>query len=149
MAPGRRLISIAAVLGALLPVLLCAPAALALFTSSGAAGPTTVASATLGAPNSVSAKQVNCQTEREPQVEVVWGAPSGGIAPGYAIERATSSTGKYTLLATVSSSARTYTDTKSSLQFSTAYYYRVVSAYKSWATAASPQNMKTLSSSCR
>ncbi len=139
----------AAIVAVLVAVLLAgAQVALAVFTRTAAGGPMTVATSTLSPATAVEANQVNCRTNKSPEVEVSWSASSSGYATSYAVERATSSNGSYTSLGSVSASATSYLDKSGSLGYSTTYYYRVTVAYRSWSVASSADSVKTLGRYC-
>jgi hypothetical protein len=138
------------VLGAAVALALAsASAALATFSSSAAGGPMGLSSATLAAPTSPSAAQVNCQKNKPVQISVSWTATSSGFATGYAIRRATTSGGPYSTVASVAISATSYTDASASLAYSTTYYYVVEATYQSWTADSSQSSVTTLSSSCK
>jgi cellulose 1,4-beta-cellobiosidase len=136
------------VLLALLTVaaLICAPVALAIFTRGATGGPLTVSTATLSPPSEVKASQVNCKTSKSPEIKVEWSAPER--VSSYVVERATSSGGSYTALATVPATQTIYTDTSDSLTYSTTYYYRVSSTYDSWSATSVSASVKTANKNC-
>jgi hypothetical protein len=148
MHAARRNISIA--LATLLAAVLLASAqvALAVFNKTATGGPLTVATSTLAAPGKASATQVNCRTNKTPEIEVSWSASSSSYASTYTVERATASSGPYTSVSSVPISDTAYTDKSASLAFSTTYYYRVSAVYRSWNAASASGSVKTLSKSC-
>lgn len=139
-ANSRRLIT--SVAAALLVLLCGAPAAGALFTAGETAGPATVATASLGAPTGLTAKQAACTSGSAVDVELAWKAPAGSIKPAYSVERSTSSTGRYVQVGTTASGTVTFKDS-TGLAGSTTYYYRVSSVYQSWGTASAVVSVKT------
>jgi hypothetical protein len=139
----------AAILAIVACVLLAsAPVALAAFIHSATGGPLTVASATLAAPGSVKAAQINCRTNKTPEIEVSWSATSSTYATSYSVERATASSGPYTSLSSVAIGETSYTDKSGSLGYSTTYYYRVSSVFHSWSTTSTSASVKTLGKLC-
>jgi hypothetical protein len=128
-------------------LLLSAQVALAVFTQTATGGPLTVATATLAAPGSIKAIQVSCKTSKTPEVEVTWSATSSTYATSYTVERAIVSSGPYTSLGSVAIGTTSYTD-KSSLSYSTTYYYRVGAVFHSWTATSGSTSAKTLSKSC-
>jgi hypothetical protein len=131
-----------------LVALMGAQAALGVFNAKATGGPFTVASATLSAPKTVKAAQTKCKSNHTPEILVEWTATSSAAATEYAIERATSSNGPYTEVASIPISQRSYTDSSSQLGYSTTYYYRVSATVESWSAASSSVSLKTLSKSC-
>jgi hypothetical protein len=131
-----------------LVALLCAPVALAVFTTTAHGGPLTVGTATLGAPQQPAASQVKCRTGKNPEIEVTWSATESSYATGYTVERASSSNGPYTSVSSVSINKTTYVDSAVSLTYSSTYYYRVSAVYRSWSTASSVASVKTLTKNC-
>jgi fibronectin type 3 domain-containing protein len=148
MRPGRTYTRVA-ILAILACVLLAgAPVALAVFTHTVTGGPLTVASATLASPGSVKATQVNCRTNRTPEVEVSWSETSSTYASSYTVERATASSGPYTSVASVPIGETSYTDKSGSLGYSTTYFYRVIAVFHSWSTSSTGASVKTLTRLC-
>jgi hypothetical protein len=144
----RRNISVA-VLALFTAVLLAsAPVALAVFSKTAAGGPLTLATATLAAPGKAAATQVNCHSNKAPEIEVSWSASSSSYASTYTVERATASAGPYTSVSSVPIGETAYTDKSASLASSTTYYYRVSTVYRSWNTASTAGSVRTLSKSC-
>jgi len=131
-----------------LVALTSATAAFAVFTAKATGGPITVASASLSAPKTVKAAQTKCKSNHTPEILVEWTATSSAAATEYAVERATSSNGPYTEVASVSISQHSYTDSSSQLGYSTTYYYRVSATVESWSAASSAVSVKTLGKSC-
>jgi hypothetical protein len=129
-------------------MLASAQVALAVFTHTATGGPLTVATATLSPPTGVSATQVNCRINKNPEIEVSWTATSSTWASTYTVERATASTGPYTSVASVAIGKTSYTDKSASLGYSTTYYYRVAAVYQSWSATSTPASVKTLNSLC-
>jgi hypothetical protein len=148
MRPRRRHVSAAVLALFASAALVFAPVALAVFTHAAAGGPQTVATSTLAAPKGVAAAQVNCRLDKSPEVEVKWSATSSTYATSYEVERATSSAGSYTELASVAYGKTSYTDKSTSLASSTTYYYRVTAEYQSWSATSVAASVKTLSKSC-
>jgi hypothetical protein len=128
-------------------MLLSAQVALAVFTHTAGGGPLTVATATLAAPGSVKATQASCKISKAPEVEVTWSATTSTYTTSYTVERATVSSGPYTSLGSVAMGETSYTD-KSSLSYSTTYYYRASSVFHSWTATSGSTSAKTLSKSC-
>ena len=124
-----------------------APTAFALFNAKATGGPLTIASATVAAPKTVKAAQTKCKTNRSPEVLVEWSATTSEVATEYAVERASTSNGPYTEVASVPISQRSYTDS-ASLGYSTTYYYRVSATVESWSAPSSAVSVKTLGKSC-
>src|ERR1700685_3736220 len=102
---------ISAVVSVLLAVAMLASAqvALAVFTHTATGGPLTVATATLAPAKGLAAVQVNCRTNKTPEIEVSWTATSSTYATSYAVERATLSTGPYTAVGSVAIGKTSYT----------------------------------------
>ena len=128
-------------------VLVCAPMALAIFTRGAPGGPLTVSTDTLSPPSEVKVAQVNCKTSKSPEIKVEWLASER--VSSYIAERATSSSGPYTALATVPATQTSYTDTGASLAYSTVYYYRVSLTYHSWSTTSTSASVKTSNKNCQ
>jgi fibronectin type 3 domain-containing protein len=126
---------------------MCTPVALAIFTRATTGGPLTVSTATLSPPNEVKATQINCKTSKSPEIKMEWSAPER--VSSYVVERATSSSGQYTALATVPVTQTTYIDTSGSLGYSTTYYYRVSSTYDSWSAISASASVKTSNKNCQ
>jgi hypothetical protein len=144
----RRHIS-AAVSGLLAVAMLAsAQVALAVFAHTATGGPLTLATATLSPPKAVSAAQVNCRTNKNPEIEVSWTATSSTYATSYTVERATAGAGPYTSVGSVSIGETSYTDKSGSLASSTTYYYRVTAVYRSWNATSTTASVKTLSKLC-
>jgi hypothetical protein len=145
-----RRVHIALAISALLATaaLASAQVALALFTKSAGGGPLTVATSTLSPATSPTASQVNCRTNKAPEIEVTWSATSSSYATSYTIERATASSGPYTSLGSVAFGETAYTDKSGSLAYSTTYYYRVSAVYRSWSATSTSASVKTLSKLC-
>ncbi|MDX6488131.1 MAG: hypothetical protein QOK13_746 [Gaiellaceae bacterium] len=144
MRPPRRLV--AAVIAAL--ALGAASTATAQFTNPATAGPMSLASATLAPPTAVTAIQTNCKNGKPPTNTVGWTATSSAFATGYRIERATTSGGPYSLVASVAIATTSYLDADPALASSTTYYYRAVSTYQSWTNASGQVALTTLSNKC-
>jgi hypothetical protein len=125
-----------------------AQVALAVFNKTVTGGPLTIATSTLSAPKGASASQVNCRTNKNPEIEVSWSATSSSYATSYEVERATASSGPYTTLSSVPIAETSYTDKSGSLASSTTYYYRVNAVYRSWSATSTATSLKTLSKSC-
>lgn len=148
MRPGRTHIS-AAILALLAIVMLAsAQTALAVFTHTATGGPLTLVTATLAPAKGLTASQVNCRLNKNPEIEVSWTATSSTYASTYTVERATLSAGPYTAVASVPSSETSYTDKSGTLASSTTYYYRVSAVYRSWNATSTTTAIKTLSKSC-
>lgn len=103
---------------------------------------------TLDAPNSPGATQVNCRTNKSPEVKLDWTASESSYAASYEIERRTGINGSFEAVATVSASQTSYTDKSAALNYSTTYYYRVATVYRSWTATSILASVKTLSKSC-
>ena len=127
--------------------LLLAVPALAIFTKIATGGPVTVATASLAAPGKASTSQYNCRSGKSPEVEVGWSATTSTYATSYAVERATVAAGPYTLLSSVAIGKLSYIDV-GPLSYSTTYYYRVSSIFKSWSTSTAYSTVKTLNKFC-
>jgi hypothetical protein len=125
-----------------------APLALAVFTHTTTGGPLTVASSTLSPATSVNASQVNCRTNKNPEIEVSWTATTSTYASSYTLERATASAGPYTALGSVAIGETSYTDKSNSLNSSTTYYYRVSTVYHSWSATSTVASVTTLNRLC-
>jgi hypothetical protein len=125
-----------------------AQVALAVFTNSAGGGPLTVATSTLSSPKSPRASQVNCRSNKTPEIEVSWSATSSSYATSYTVERATASAGPYTSLGSVAIGETAYADRSGSLAYSTTYYYRVSAVFRSWIATSGTASVRTLSKSC-
>lgn len=148
MLPRRRAISCAVLALVATAVLASAQVALAVFSHTATGGPLTLVTATLAPPTGVSATQVNCRINKNPEIEVSWTATSSTYATSYTVERATASAGPYTSLGSVAIGKTSYTDKSASLTYSTTYYYRVAAVYASWTATSTPASVKTLNSLC-
>jgi hypothetical protein len=126
----------------------CAPVALAFFSKAAGGGPLTVATSTLVAPGQVTATQVNCDNNGTPEIEVTWSATSSSYATSYTLERATASNGPYTSVSSVPIGRSSYTDSGNSPRYSTTYYYRVQTVYRSWNATSAPASVTTLNRFC-
>ncbi len=149
MSPRRRGISAVAFALAAVALLAGAQLALAVFNKSAAGGPLTVATSTLSPASTVSATQTNCRTNKSPEIAVEWEATGSSYASSYTIERATTSAGPYTSVASVAIAKTSYTDSSAALGYSTTYYYRVGTVYQSWSATSSSASVKTLGKSCK
>ena len=143
----RRHISVAVSSLLAIATLATAQVALAVFTHTATGGPLTLVTATLSPATGVTATQVNCRIDKSPEIEVSWTATSSTYATSYTVERATTSNGTYTSLASVAIGKTSYTDS-ASLAYSTTYYYRVTVVYHSWDATSTTASVKTLSKSC-
>jgi hypothetical protein len=141
---------ISAMVSVLLVVAMLASAqvALAVFNKAVTGGPLTVATSTLVAPAKVTATQVNCRTNKNPEIEVSWTATTSTYASSYMVERATASAGPYTSVSSVALGETSYTDKSGSLASSSTYYYRVTVVYRSWSAASTTISVKTLGKLC-
>jgi fibronectin type 3 domain-containing protein len=148
MPPGRKSVSLAILAVAVVAMLAGAQVALAVFTKTAAGGPLTVETATLAAPTDVSATQVSCRSNKNPEIDVSWSATSSTYATSYTVERATALAGPYTAVGSVATPKTSYTDTSGSLGYSTTYYYRVAAVYRSWSATSTAASVKTLSKFC-
>jgi hypothetical protein len=148
MPPSRTTVSCAIATLLACAALACSPLALAVFNKSATGGPLTVSSATLASAGSATATQVNCRTNKSPEIEVTWSATSSSYATSYTVERATASNGSYSSLSSVPIGETSYTDKSGSLSSSTTYYYRVSSVFRSWSTSSTSASVKTLSKFC-
>ncbi len=144
---GRCMRTLAAGSVALALLLVFAGPALALFKSAVVGGPSTIATSTLAAPGKASASQYLCRTGKVSEVEVGWSATSSTYATSYEVERATVAAGPYTAVASVAIGKSSYIDA-GPLAYSTTYYYRVSSVFRSWSTANAYTSVKTLNKSC-
>jgi hypothetical protein len=142
----RRTVPSALLLAAVL-VLFGGRLALAAFTSDGQSSGT-VGTATLAAPKSPSAAQINCQRNGAVEVGLAWSPTSSTYATSYTVERSTSAGGSYTTLASLPVGTGMYTDTSSTLATSTTYYYRVSALYMSW-SATVQASLTTFNKQCR
>jgi hypothetical protein len=129
-------------------MLASAQVALAVFTHAATGGPLTLVTATLAPAKGLAAAQVNCRTNKTPEIEVSWTATSSTYATSYTVERATASAGPYTSLGSVAIGKTSYTDKSASLTYSTTYYYRVAAVYASWTATSTTASVKTLNSLC-
>jgi hypothetical protein len=145
---GRTHISAAILALVATAVLASAQVALAVFSHTATGGPLTVATSTLTPAKGVTATQVNCRTNKNPEIEVSWTATSSTYATSYTIERATASAGPYTSLGSVAIGKTSYTDKSASLTYSTTYYYRVAAVYASWSATSTTASIKTLDQIC-
>jgi hypothetical protein len=145
----RAVVSILALALAGVLTLAGAPLASAVFSALQTAGPMTLVAGTLDAADAPAAGQFNCRTNKSPEVKLEWTASTSTYATSYDIERRTGTTGSFESLATVSTSQSTYTDKSAALNYSTTYYYRVVTVYRSWTANSVLASMKTLSKSCQ
>jgi hypothetical protein len=148
MRPGRTHISAAIIAFVVTAMLAGAQVALAVFTHTATGGPLTLVTATLSPPTGVSATQVNCRTNKNPEIELTWTATSSTYASSYTVERATASAGPYTAIASVAIGKTSYTDKSGSLGYSTTYYYRIVTVYASWSAVSTVASVKTLNQLC-
>jgi hypothetical protein len=148
MRPRVRRSACAAGLLLAVAVLVCAPMALAVFNKTVVGGPLTVATSTLAAPGKATATQIDCRTNKNPEIEVNWSATSSTYASSYTVERATASAGPYTAVSSAALSETSYTDKSLSLGYSTTYYYRVSAVYHSWSATSTTASVKTLSKLC-
>jgi hypothetical protein len=144
----RRHISAAILALVAIAMLASAQVALAVFSHTATGGPLTVATSTLTPAKGVTATQVNCRTNKNPEIEVSWTATSSTYATSYTIERATAGTGPYTSLGSVAIGKTSYTDKSASLTYSTTYYYRVAAVYASWTATSTTAQVKTLDQLC-
>jgi hypothetical protein len=148
MRPARIHISAAILVFAVTAMLASAQVALAVFRHTATGGPLTLVTATLSPPKGVSATQVNCRTNKNPEIEVSWTATSSAYATSYTVERATAGAGPYTAVGSVPSGETSYIDKSGSLASSTTYYYRVTTVYRSWSATSTAAPVKTLSKFC-
>jgi hypothetical protein len=149
MRPARIHISAAILVFAVTAMLASAQVALAVFRHTATGGPLTLVTATLSPPKGVSATQVNCRTNKNPEIEVSWTATSSAYATSYTVERATAGAGPYTAVGSVPIGEETsYTDKSGSLSSSTTYYYRATTIYRSWSATSTAASVKTLSKFC-
>ncbi len=125
MRPTRRHISAAVLALVTIALLASAQAALAVFNKTVLGGPLTVATSTLAPAKGVTATQINCRLNKNPEIEVSWSATSSTWASTYTVERATAGAGPYTAAGSVPIGETSYTDKSGSLGYSTTYYYRV------------------------
>lgn len=144
----RRHISAAVSVLLAVAMLASAQVALAVFTHTATGGPLTLATATLSPPTDMTATQVNCRTNKNPEIEVSWTATTSTYASSYTVERATASAGPYTALGSVAIGKTSYIDKSVSLGYSTTYYYRVTTVYGSWSATSTVASVKTLSKLC-
>jgi hypothetical protein len=148
MSPSRTIVSCFIAILLTGAALVCSPLALALFTKSTPGGPLTVASSTLTAPTNLTAVQATCRVNKSIEINLTWTATSSSYATSYTVERSTGGSSSYTAIGTVSTSKTSYTDSESSLNPSTTYYYRVSTVYHAWIAASSAASLKTSSKSC-
>jgi hypothetical protein len=148
MRAGSRRISVAILVFLASAMLAGAPLALAVFNKTIAGGPLTVATSTLAASAKGTAAQVNCRTNKTPEIEVSWSATSSTYASSYTVERATASAGPYSSVASVAIGQTSYIDKSAALGYSTTYYYRVVTVFYSWSATSTSASVKTLSKIC-
>jgi hypothetical protein len=147
-APRPASLTIVVVVAIVLAALVSSQVALAVFNKTAAGGLTTIATSTLAPATLLTVSQVNCRNKKTPEIEVDWAATSSSYVTSYSVERATSSNGTYTLVATVLAEQTVYTDKSGSLGYSTTYYYRVSALYRSWSAVSTVKSVKTLSNSC-
>jgi hypothetical protein len=148
MRRGHRHISVVIVALLVSATLASAQVALAVFNKAAVGGPLTIATSTLEAPATVIAAQVNCRTNKNPEIEISWLATSSSYATSYTVERATASSGPYTSVSSVAVGKTTYLDSSGTLASSGTYYYRVSTVYRSWSAISSSTTVKTLSKFC-
>ncbi len=148
MRSGRPLTGFAILALLALAALTSAQVAFAVFNKTAKGGPITIATSTLAAPTGLNTLQVNCRIKKTPEVEVDWAASSSSYVTSYSLERATSSNGTYTAVASVNAELTVYTDKSGSLAYSTTYYYRVSAIYRSWTATSTVKSVKTLNSNC-
>jgi len=148
MRPVHRHISVVIVALLVGATLASAQVALALFNKAVVGGPFTIATSTLAAPGKVTATQVACRIGKNPEIEVSWSATSSSYATSYTVERATASGGPYTSVGSVAVGKTTYLDSGGTMAYSTTYYYRVSTVYRSWTTASTSGAVKTLGKNC-
>jgi fibronectin type 3 domain-containing protein len=129
-------------------LLASAQAALAVFNKAVLGGPLTVATSTLAPAKGVTATQVNCRLNKNPEIEVEWTATSSTYASTYNVERATASAGPYTAVDSVPIGETSYTDKSGSLGYSTTYYYRITVVDHSWSAPSTVVSVKTLGKIC-
>ena len=122
--------------------------ALAAFTSPAGAGPMTLSSATLAPPTGVSAGQVNCRRNRPVRISISWTKTVSAFATGVSVERATTSGGPYTTIATLGKNKVTYTDSDPALTYTTTYYYVVQSTFLAWTGDSAEVAVTTLNNNC-
>ncbi len=122
--------------------------ALAVFNDPASGGPLTLITATLSPAKEVTPAQVNCRTNKNPEIELDWSATNSTYATAYTIERATASAGPYISVASVTIGQTSYTDKSGTLSSSTTYYYRVAAVYRSWSALSTAASVKTLSKFC-
>ncbi|HVL90839.1 MAG TPA: hypothetical protein VM841_11470 [Actinomycetota bacterium] len=101
-----------------------------------------VATATLAAPSSSSATNGACVVATSRIVNVSWSQTTSSFADGYLVQRATSASGPFSNVATITSHATTvWAD--SGVAASTTYHYRVLATKLAWRSAASPVSSVT------
>lgn len=122
--------------------------ALAVFNDPAAGGPLTLITGTLSPAKAMTATQVNCRTNKNPEIEVAWTATTSTYATSYEVERATASAGPYTSVASVAIGKTSYIDTSGALSSATTYYYRIAAVYRSWSAFSTVASLKTLSKFC-
>lgn len=136
----RRLRDAAVVAVAL--VVLAATGAEASFSNSAAPGSgMTLATATLQPPTSPGTAFGTCISLNHDTIVVSWSASSSSFTDGYQVLRATTNGGPYTVVATLSSSAFSYSDTN--VSFSTTYYYVIRATKLLWTSATTAQVQRT------
>jgi hypothetical protein len=145
MRPSRRLVAAVAVAVALA----AASTATAQFTRSAAAGPASLASATLAPPTATTAAQTNCKANKPVTITVSWTATTSVFATGYRIERATSTAGPFSLVASIAIGTTSQVDSSPGLAYTTPYVYRVLATFQSWTAPSAAASMTTLSSVCK
>jgi hypothetical protein len=148
MLPRRASVSSAVVAVCVCVALVLTPVALAVFTDPASGGPFTVSSATLSPATKLAVAQPNCRSGKGVELGLTWTATSSSYATSYAVERATSASGPFTLVASLPSTQAAYTDSSGSLAYSTTYYYRVSAVYRSWTAASTVSSIKTLNKFC-
>jgi hypothetical protein len=132
------------VLVAALPL---AAAAHAAWGSSATGGPLAVTSGVLNAPDNVAVNVGTCVAKASVDVIVSWDATTPVAADGYQVYRATSKTGRYTLLATVPGAGTSYDDT--STGFSSTYFYEIEATRDAWTSPTTvPVKIRTPSKKC-
>ena len=116
-------------------MLASAQVALAVFNHTAAGGPLTVATSTLAAPAKVTATQVNCRTNKTPEIEVTWSATTLHATRPPTRSNARQPAAAHTRRWAAWRSAKRPTSTRAARwRYSTTYYYRVGAVYHSWSS---------------
>lgn len=128
--PARKRLAVALCVLAAAVLAAATPAGATWRESAAPASGQTIVTAQLSPPASATTSRGLCVAVLGDAIVVSWTASPSTFRDGYAVQRSLTSTGPFLTIATVSSSASSYTD--SGLLYSTTYYYRVVATKVLW-----------------